>query len=160
MSGITPSTEWEFELRRENFINLRINWEKLLKDIRRKNTGLWEQPSYRASNYKVFQINTTIYLSNAFVFNPFTDFCHQNKVIFLISIALFTLKSENKSRITSASPNPAAILRFWFSARLYVTVSWQPRWKAYDCDARDMFVTNWNNQIIPRSEFLNCFSFL
>lgn len=154
MSGITPSTEWEFELRRENFINLRINWEKLLKDIRRK--------KHRSLGTALLQRKQLQSLSNknAFVFNPFSDFCHQNKVIFLISIALFTLKSENKSRITSASPNPAAILRFWFSARLYVTVSWQPRWKAYDCDARDMFVTNWNNQIIPRSEFLNCFSFL
>ena len=115
---------------------------------KKKNTGLWEQPSYRASNYKVFQINTTIYLSNAFVFNPFSDFCHQNKVIFLISIALFTLKSENKSRITSASPNPAAILRFWFSARL----TWQSR------DSRDgrhmimMLVTClWQTEIIRLS---------
>lgn len=115
---------------------------------KKKNTGLWEQPSYRASNYKVFQINTTIYLSNAFVFNPFSDLCHQNKVIFLISIALFTLKSENKSRITSASPNPAAILQFWFSARL----TWQSRDRR---DGRHMIVMPvtclWQTEIIRLS---------
>lgn len=148
MSGITPSTEWEFELRRENFINLRINWEKLLKDIRRKKHRSLGTALLRASKYKVFQINTTIYLSNAFVFNPFSDFCHQNKVIFLISIALFTLKSENKSRITSASPNPAAILQFWFSARL----TWQSRDRR---DGRHMTVMPvtclWQTEIIRLS---------
>lgn len=142
MSGITPSTEWEFELRRENFINLRINWEKLLKDIRRKKhrslgTALLPRKQLQSLSNK-----------NAFVFNPFSDFCHQNKVIFLISIALFTLKSENKSRITSASPNPAAILRFWFSARL----TWQSRDSR---DGRHMIVMPvtclWQTEIIRLS---------